>query len=254
MRWLALIGAMVALPALAAPVVTVSLNPSTGVAPYQSTLTWSSTGAVSCTASDGWTGSKALSGTQTVTISSVSKYTLTCVASDGKTKTTWTPPTANTDGSTLTDLAGFNIYRGTTATTLARIKSVGPTVTSLDDTGLTSGTYVYAVTTVNAASMESAKSATASATVSGSSTASSAAASVQSIPNPPTGLTVVETVAYKMRQSIDSFSFVAIGTIPLGTQCNSELSADGMHVIPRASVKLASKFDTMPLVVYAKCG
>lgn len=252
-RWL-LLGLLVVAPVWAAPVVNISLNPAIGVAPYPSTLTWTSTGAASCTASDAWAGAKALSGTQVVTISAATKYTLICVASDGKTTTTWVPPTQNTDGTPLTDLAGYNIYRGTTAANLVRIKSVGPAVTTLDDPGLATGTYVYAVTSVNASSQESAKSATASAAVNGSITSASATAAIQSIPNPPTGLTVVNVVAYKMRQSVDGFSFVAVGTIPLGTACNEQLPASGFNVVPRASVKMASRFDTLPLVVFAKCG
>jgi hypothetical protein len=253
-RLLLAVLAFAATAASAAPVVNVSVNPATGVAPYQATLTWSSTGAVSCSASDGWTGSKALSGTQAVTISANTKYALTCTAVDGKITTSWTAPTSNTDGTPYTDNAGYNVYRGASATSLAKVKSVGPAITSIDDTGLASGTYVYAVTTVNASSLESAKSATASATVTGSVTTASATASVQSIPNPPTGLTVINVTAYKMRQNVDSYSFVSIGTVPIGTACNGDHAADGFNVVPRSAVKLASRFDTLPLVVFAKCG
>lgn len=77
-------------------------------------------------------------------------------------------------------------------------------------------------------------------------------------PSPPTGVSLsvlaADNTAYKMRQAIDGYSFVAIGTVVLGTACNASHVADGFSVIPRASVKLASQFDTMPLVVFAKCG
>lgn len=188
---LALVAVFIPLLAHAAAAVSISLNPATGVAPYTSTLTWNVTGAATCTASDGWSGSKALTGTQAVTVSAATKYTLTCTASDGQTTTTWTPPIANTDSSPLTDLAGFNIYRGTTATNLARIKSVGAAVTTYQDTGLAPGTYYYALTAVNAASRESAQARTTPypIAVTGSSASSSASAGIDTIPNPPGGPT-----------------------------------------------------------------
>lgn len=174
----------------APPSVSVSLNPASGVAPYPSTLTWSATGASSCTASDGWTGSKALTGTQSVTVNAATKYTLTCIASDGQTTTVWTPPTLNTDSTPYTNGAGYSVYRGTTATNLARIKSLGPAVLSYQDTGLASGNYYYAVTSVNANSAESAmgKATPYPVAVTGSSSAASATADVQSIPNAPGGV------------------------------------------------------------------
>jgi len=177
----------------AAPAVSISLNPATGVAPYTSTLTWSVTGAASCTASDAWTGTKSLTGTQTVTITAATKYTLTCLASDGQTTTTWTAPTTNTDGSTITDLAGYNLYRGTTATNLTRLKSFGPTVVSYQDTNLAPGQYYYALTSVNAASLESVqgRSSPYPVVVTGSSTSASANAGIQSVPNPPSGVQTV---------------------------------------------------------------
>jgi len=50
-----------------------------------STLTWSSANATSCTASGGWSGSKALSGSQSVTPMQTTTYTLSCIGSGGET-------------------------------------------------------------------------------------------------------------------------------------------------------------------------
>ena len=47
-----------------APTVTLSASPTTVASGASSTLTWCSTNATSCTASGGWTGAKATSGTQ----------------------------------------------------------------------------------------------------------------------------------------------------------------------------------------------
>jgi hypothetical protein len=194
---LALIALFLPLFAHAAPAVTLSLSQATGVAPYTTTLTWSATGAAACVASDGWTGAKAASGTQQLTVSAPTKYTLTCTAADGSTTTTWTPPTKNTDGSPLTDNAGFNVYRGTSTTNLTKVKSVGPAVLSYQDTGLSPGAYYYAVTAVNAQSQESTR---AQATpypisVTGSSTAASASAGVTTTPESPGGVQVTVNVS-----------------------------------------------------------
>lgn len=174
---------------------TISLNPSTGVAPYSSTLTWNGAGAANCTASGAWTGAKALTGTQQVTVSAATPFTLTCSYADGKTTTVWTPPATNTDGSQYTDNAGYNIYRGTTATNLAKVKSVGPTVTSYDDTGLASGSYYYDVTSVNSASLESvhAKATPFPIQVTGTSQQASVTPGIQTIPSAPGGVIVTTT-------------------------------------------------------------
>ena len=192
----------------AAPTVNVSLNPAIGVAPYTSTLTWTVSGASSCAASDGWTGAKAVTGgTLQVTVSAATKYTLTCVAADGQTTTTWTPPTTNTDNSALTDLAGFNVYRGTSSTNLARVKSLGPAITNYTDTALASGSYWYAVTAVSASSTESARSAAnpSPVVVKGSSASASAQASIQTTPSAPTGVITVSV-------STSTETTVSVGT------------------------------------------
>lgn len=243
----------------AAPAVSISVSPATGVAPYPATLTWNASGAATCTASDGWSGTQAVTGTKQVTITAAVKFTLTCVASDGQVTITWTPPTMNTDGSTLTDLAGFNLYRGTSATNLAKIKSLGKTVTSYVDPALASGTYLYAATAVNAGSQESVKSQTSSAVVVGSSASQSATADVTTIPNPPTGLTTVAATAYEIRPNAKGVLTAArIGVVPLGTSCSSDTRTVAKVTYNRvspAAVDLVVWPNAIPPVdTFAKCG
>lgn len=58
----------------------------------------------------------------------------------------WLPPTANTDGSVLTDLAGFRIHYGRSATTLSESIDVpDPRATSYALARLASGTWYFAV-------------------------------------------------------------------------------------------------------------
>ena len=63
---------------------SLSANPSTIASGASSTLTWSSTNATSCTASGAWSGSKALSGSQsTGALTATSTYSLTCTGAGG---------------------------------------------------------------------------------------------------------------------------------------------------------------------------
>ena len=83
----------------APPTVSISANPSSIVSGTASTLTWSSTNANSCTASGGWSGTKASSGSQNVTPTSTTPYSLACTGSGGTatqsaTVTVTTTPTA----------------------------------------------------------------------------------------------------------------------------------------------------------------
>ena len=242
----------------AAPTVSISVAPATGIAPYQATLTWGATGATSCVASDGWTGPQATSGTKQVTISAATKFTLTCTASDGQVTISWTPPTLNTDGSPLTDLAGFNVYRGTSASNLTRVKSVGTAVTSTVDTGLASGTYIYSATAVNAASVESAKGNTSSTVVVGSSASQSAQAVVQTIPNPPTGIVTSAATAYEIRSSSTGVLTAAVvGLIEIGSPCQTDTRTVGGVVynrVARHDVDLFNRPAKMPPTeVFALC-
>ena len=85
----------------------------------------------------------------------------------GNADVSWTPPTTATDGSVLTDLAGYNIYYGTSATALTQkvqITNIG--VTDYIFSGLTSGTWYFAVTAYTSTGAESAPSNVVSKTIS----------------------------------------------------------------------------------------
>lgn len=71
----------------------------------------------------------------------------------------WTPPTENTNGSTLTNLAGYHIYYGTTQGNLNKVVDItNPGVASYVVSDLTSGTWYFALTSVNSAGVESLRS------------------------------------------------------------------------------------------------
>jgi Fibronectin type III domain len=78
----------------------------------------------------------------------------------------WTPPTENTNGSALTNLAGYNIHYGTSSGSLTKTISISnPGIATYVVSNLTAGKYYFAVAAVNSAGTESPLSAQVSATV-----------------------------------------------------------------------------------------
>jgi hypothetical protein len=85
----------------------------------------------------------------------------------GNATVSWVPPTERTDGSALTDLAGFKIYYGQSQGTLNHVVTItNPGQTSQVVENLGAGTWYFAVTAYDSDGMESAKSTTASKTIS----------------------------------------------------------------------------------------
>lgn len=73
----------------------------------------------------------------------------------GSAALSWTAPTTNSDGTSLTDLAGFKVYYGTTSGNYSTVINVG-NVTSYTVTGLTDGvTYYFTGTAYNTSGVES---------------------------------------------------------------------------------------------------
>jgi hypothetical protein len=144
-----------------APSITFGANVTTGNGSVTPVLTWSTTPtAQTCVASGDWTGSKAVSGTQTLeSITKSATYNLACTWPGDNTITlTWTPPTANTDGSTLTDLDGYKVYYGTSASMSAnQIKEVAAGLNTVTLGPLAAGTWYMVMSAINQADVESVK-------------------------------------------------------------------------------------------------
>jgi len=84
----------------------------------------------------------------------------------GTATVSWTPPTQNTDGSALTNLAGYRLAYGRSATSLdrsANVNSVGVTTYTLNN--LATGEWFFAVYAVNSGGVESDVSNVASKTI-----------------------------------------------------------------------------------------
>ena len=78
----------------------------------------------------------------------------------------WTIPTLNTDGTPITDLAGFNIYYGTSASNLNQTLQVASaTQTSYILSNLAAGTWYFGIAAYTTVNTRSAMSQVASVTV-----------------------------------------------------------------------------------------
>jgi Putative Ig domain len=85
----------------------------------------------------------------------------------GMATVSWVAPTANTNGTALTNLAGFKIYYGTSSASLTQVAQVSSAgATDYVVSGLTSGTWYFAVTSYTNDGTESARSAASSKTIS----------------------------------------------------------------------------------------
>jgi hypothetical protein len=85
----------------------------------------------------------------------------------GSATVSWTPPTQRTDGSALTNLAGYKVFYGKNSSSFTHIvdvKNAGQTSHFVEN--LDSGTWYFAVSAYDSEGLESAKSATASKTIS----------------------------------------------------------------------------------------
>jgi hypothetical protein len=78
----------------------------------------------------------------------------------------WMPPTDNTDGSVLTDLAGYTVYYGTSPSNLTQsVKVTNPGLTAYTLSNLGSGTWYFAVSSYSSAGAESSPSSVVSTTI-----------------------------------------------------------------------------------------
>ena len=78
----------------------------------------------------------------------------------------WTPPTRNTDGTTLTNLSGYRIYYGTSSSALSQTISISNASVSTYVVGnLSPATYYFAVKAVTSSGTESSLSNVASKTI-----------------------------------------------------------------------------------------
>jgi hypothetical protein len=81
-------------------------------------------------------------------------------ATSGTASLSWSAPTQNTDGSALTNLAGYRLHFGSSPASLTQTVSIaGAGTTSYMVSNLSSGNWYFALSAYTASNAESAKSA-----------------------------------------------------------------------------------------------
>jgi hypothetical protein len=223
--------------------VSLSVTPTSGTGSVTPRLTWSTNPvATSCTASGGWSGTKAASGTQTLSaVNASTNYTLTCRWGSGSATVNWTAPTTNVNGTPLTNLARFRILYGTSSSNLSQTMNVDdPTRRSAVINSLSSGTWYFSVRAVNTSGAESDNSNVMSKSVTGATAARTVSVTVT--PTTPTGrlvTTATNVWDYTVRAS-DGMRIrrAVVGQIALGRPCDSTFKvAQSHYAVNRSEVR-----------------
>ena len=214
--------------------VTFTANRTSATGSLVPVLTWSTSPvASSCTASGGWSGTKFASGSETLaSITSSKSYTLTCSWGNGSSTVTWTKPTKNSDGSTLSNLSGYKVVFGNSASALNQSKSISdPNATSTTIAALASGTWYFAVRAVNSSNVESDNSSVVSKTISSASAAKTVNITITGGTNPTPSLKTVNRDVYDVVTSSSGYRSlgVKIGTIAIGKPCQSSYKVYSSH-------------------------
>jgi hypothetical protein len=234
-----------------AGVVTLRANQTSATGSMTPVLTWSTNPvATSCRASGGWSGTKAASGTQTLTaINASTNYTLTCTWGSGSAVVNWSAPTTNTNGSALTNLARFRVLYGNSSSSLTQSVTIEDPTRRSATISLAPGTWYFAVRAVNSSNVESDNSNVASKTVNGATAAGTVSITITQptptppppTPPPPTGLRTIGRDVIDVRLHPDGLyrQRAVVGTIALGKPCFTTFSiAGGWYEVNRTDVAL----------------
>jgi hypothetical protein len=151
------------------PTLTFSVSEASVDSGGYATLSWSSSHAEECSASGGWSGTRATSGSEAVgPLQQGTTFSLACSGAGGNVldmltitvvspvSVSWVAPTENVDGTPLTKLAGYRLYVGQISGAYTDSISLSdPSATShvLD---LQTGSYYLAMTAIDGDGNESA--------------------------------------------------------------------------------------------------
>jgi hypothetical protein len=247
-----------AVQAQTAGVVTLRANATSATGSMVPVLTWSTSPvATSCSASGGWSGTKAASGSQTLaTITANTNYTLTCNWNSGSARVSWTAPTTNTNGSALANLAAYRVYYGTSASSLSQSAEVNDiTQRAATINSLTPGTWFFAVRAVNTSQLESDNSGVWNKSVAGATAASTVGITITPTTPPPAtpGRRVIATPAYDLVRGTNG-RFVlgrVVGTVAIGKPCRTYYLTGDYYGVQTGYVKLTTTMRGDTLV--ARC-
>ena len=219
-----------------AGVVTLRANTTSATTSVVPVLTWSTNPtATSCRASGGWSGTKSASGNETLTrITASTNYTLTCSWSAGSAQVSWVAPTKNTDGSALTNLAGFKVYYGTSTSSMTQSATLNDvSARSVSIGSLIPATWYFKVRVLNSSQVESADSNVASKTIAGATAAQTVAITVTAPTTTPPAtkfLQTIQTTAYEVVPVGNNWGLGrAVGTVALGKPCSTSFEITLTH-------------------------
>lgn len=175
--FLSLLGMIASVEAQISPSIVFTYSVNSTVAPVTPTLSWNTSNTVSCTGSSLpvdplWNGPIPISGIKVVgPIKYPTTYTIKCMyAADTTATLSWTAPYLNTDGTQLTNLAGFKAYEVISGTPVLVANLNAPNYTSVPVKNLSIGTHTFYVTAYNTVGVESAGSNQGSKTIVATST------------------------------------------------------------------------------------
>lgn len=237
------IGALLSTPGLTAPTVTISVTPTSALGTATPVINWSSSETTTCEASGGWTGTKATIGSEQLPEINVSTtYDLTCFGNDGSATLSWVPPTTRTDGSTLDNLANYNILLGDSPSTLTNYETILAGGTTYTLSPLPAGTTYFAMTAIDSQGLESEKSNVVSKDIVPASASGSATVSITSLPNPPSLTAVQSAAVYEIQMLGQGTGYEIklgrqIGTLSRDVACSNNLIvAPNYYPVPNDAV------------------
>lgn len=132
------------------------------------TLAWQATNVSSCVGSGDWTGELPIAGSRTRIASNTQRnFTLSCAGAGGSVLgivslsvnndvvINWTPPKKRSDGSELTNLAGYSIYYGNESGVYTDRLVVADPLATGATLALVPGTYYFVISAIDESSNES---------------------------------------------------------------------------------------------------
>ena len=128
-----------------APTASLTASPTSIQSGGSSTLTWNSTNATSCTASGGWSGSVGTSGSQSVSPTATTNYTLTCAGSGGsiaRSAQISVSGGSNPVASLYVSPSGSDSAAGTSSAPFKTIQKAANVARAGDVVSVAAGTYV----------------------------------------------------------------------------------------------------------------
>lgn len=159
----------------------------------------------------------------------------------GNAALSWTPPTHNTNGTTLTNLTGFRVLYGTSPTALTQVVQINSaSQVAYTVEGLAPGQWHFTVRAVSATG-ESINSNLTTKTVLADPT----------VPNAPV-VTIADLTVFTIAKRPGGFLLLPVGTVPAGTQCDPAQTVNGKYAVPVSAVTWTGSARS-DVVVVATC-